>query len=84
MRIRGLVATLAGTAALVGLAAAPLPLPEHLANQVTFDSVIDLTGWQFDSDLSPAFRARWGLPEHDPSDEHLCTGRAPLGWFSLR
>ena len=66
------------------LNAGPLPLPERLASQVTFDSVIDLTGWQFGTDLSPAFRARWGLAEHDLSDEHLCTGRAPLGWFSLR
>jgi len=59
----------------------PRPLPDHLARTVDANESLDLDGWQFGTQLSPAFRYRWGLPEHDPSDEHFCTGKAPVGWF---
>jgi hypothetical protein len=59
----------------------PRTLTERLHRTVQPDENLDLTRWQFGEQLSPAFRYRWGLPEVDPSDQHLCTGRAPLGWF---
>lgn len=67
---------------LVRLNREPRPLPEHLARTVRADESLDLDGWQFGSDLSPAFRYRWSLPDHDASDEHYCTGRSPVGWFA--
>ena len=62
---------------------APRQLPDYLERSLEPGESLDLNGWQFGSGLSAAFRYRWGLPERDPSDQHFCTGRAPIGWFSL-
>jgi hypothetical protein len=56
-------------------------LPDYMQRSLAPGETLDLDGWQFGGELTAAFRYRWGLPAHDPSDEHFCTGRAPIGWF---
>lgn len=61
----------------------PRELPDYMTRTLAPGESLDLDGWQFGSDLSSAFRYRWGLAGDDPSDDHLCTGRSPIGWFAL-
>ena len=62
---------------------APRALPDPLQHSLEPGESLALNGWQFGSDLSAAFRSRWGLPDNDPSDQHFCTGRSLIGWFGL-
>lgn len=58
-----------------------MPIERLDRGPLSDDPALRLDGWQFGAEVTPEFRRNWGLPEHDESVPHFCTGKAPIGWF---